>query len=211
MLKAIFSLLFATLLMLLLTTWIYRKVRGGRDDGPVQLPPAAPAFEPPQTPIQMRLSADQAGSSLSWAVGLLVGAWWLFTGDAADWLRLLAWLAGLLALLFAAWALWDSWNEQGTRVVADPQGLQLHTRGATRTLPWSRVARVSLLESWASNNPNERGPKRLRSSVLLLQAADGAELLRLCWPLRPAAASAVFLASLPVWTGRAVEVEQQGR
>ena len=37
MLKAILQILLGTLLMVLLTTWIYQKVRGGRDDQVIEI------------------------------------------------------------------------------------------------------------------------------------------------------------------------------
>ena len=138
----------------------------------------------------------------------------LFTinAGASPWLRLLAWPAGVLTLLFAAWSLWDAWHEHGSRVVADAQGLQLQDGEAIQRLTWHQVTRIRLVEHWADDDPNKRGSsKSVRRRELVFDGTTERELLRLRMPLRPAEAHAALLASLPVWTGRAIEIERQGR
>jgi hypothetical protein len=74
------------------------------------------------------------------------------------------------------------------------------------------VAKVKLREVFASSGTsNFFRPTSLRSRSLELLDAHGATLLKVALPLRSAEASKVFEASLPVWTNRAIEVEQIGK
>lgn len=211
------------LLLVILAIWLAFKVSGNREpDGlPVSTdPPAAtlsvpPGFQPPAEPIVLRLSVGQIGGSLSAAVGLIALALWLFTSAENPWLRALAWPAGVIAALFAIWSLWDAWHEHGQRVQADAQGLQMLDGpggGATQRLAWNQVTRIRLVEHWADEDPNRRSAgKSVRRRELVFEGPAGRELLKLTVPLRPAAANATLLASLPGWTGHAIEIERRGR
>lgn len=223
MLRGAITVLLGTVLMLLLASWLWFKVRGGREtdglpvatDPPALTLPASPGFQPPVEPIALRLSTDQIGGSLSSAVGLMALALWLFTSTESPWLRALAWPAGVIAALFAIWSLWDAWHEHGQRIQADAQGLQMldgPDGESTQRLVWSKVTRIRLVEHWADDDPNRRSAgKSVRRRELVFDGDAGRELLSLKMPLRPAEANATLLASLPVWTGRAIELEQNGR
>lgn len=220
MLRGAITVLLGTVLMALLASWLWFKVRGGReDDGlpaaikpPSLTLPAPPGFQPPATPIELLLSTDQIGGSLSSAVGLIALAIWLFTSTDSPWLRLLAWPAALIALLFAIWSLWDAWHEHGMRVRADAEGLQMLDGESTQRVAWRQVMRIRLVEHWADDDPNKRSSsKSVRRRELVFDGPAERELLRLKMPLRPAEANAALLASLPAWTGQVIEIEQQGR
>jgi hypothetical protein len=199
----------------LFTTWVYRKMHSGRFANDVVPAPAqvAPEFKPPQTPIELRPRIDLNEGNLGYGIGLLFLTIFLFTRDGT-WLRLLAWPAGAVVLLFTGMFLYDAWNDLGTRFVADAAGLQIHDRSGMKNVPWSRVAKVKLMERFGSTGggtSNFSSFKRLRSRSLELLDAHGASLLKLDLPLRSAEASKIFEASLPVWTNRAIEVEQVGK
>lgn len=216
MLVGFVSVILVTLLMLLVALVVRRQIRArfGVDDEAMPMqpatPPAATDFKPPQRPIEMRLATDQITGNLSWVIGLSALPIFLFTADAGSWQRWLAWPAALIAIPLAAWSLWDAINEHGARVVADARGVQQHDRGGTKSVQWSRVARIRHVEHWADDNPNEVGGRRsVRRRQLVFSDARGNDVLTLLLPLRPAEANAAFLASLPVWTGHPIETERR--
>ena len=202
------SIVVITVLMLLFAVWMSKVVRGGREDGPVAVPqsPAVVAFTPPEAPIEMRLSFETPGGSLSLAIGMLALTVWLAT--TPGWMRLLAWPAAALVLLFVVVGAWSVWSELRTRVVADANGMHVHDGDIVKKIPWSRVAEVKRVEHWAAKY---RGLSRLKYTDFVFLDQNAAELIKLRVPLRPAEASEAFVASVPVWTQRPITLVQEGK
>lgn len=206
-LKPFLSFLLGTLLLVVVCAlaWkaLYKRAVGEREDGPPAIIAAAPApaFVPPQEPIEMKASRREVFENWQWVVGLLLLLAWLMSQEG--WWRLLAWPAGVVVVLLIGAAVLSAWSGSGTRISADAQELKIDDRIEVRRIPWRTVARAVIEERWSP--ASEHQSSRLYATRLLLYDAQATELLGLDVPLHPEAAYATFIRSVPVWTWRPLE------
>lgn len=182
----------------------------------IPLSPPGPKFETlsaatdpkPEARLELSLGHLAWWKPSSWALGLGFGSWLLLTDPEALGTAWISWPAALGLALAAPIAARNAWLGGRSRLIASSAGVTLCRGRQETTWSWSAIRAVRLMTYWrrgkeslATNAPTVSYIER---TTLQFLDAKSAVLLEVDEPLRPAAAYAVFLATVPVWCGAAV-------
>lgn len=197
--------------VILMSVWLLRELN--RLEIPIEQAQSGVAMAAPAGPIVMQLSGETVGSTLFWAVGLLIGAIGLVQFPDILWKWWLSYPAAVVLMLLMALAFSIAVNQKIERIVADSNGIEVRTevRGLStprKKVAWRDVEAVKRVDVYVRKM---KGPDNFMRCEFVLLNREGVELLNLEDPLGPPQAYQRFLESIPVWTGLAVQKQRVTR
>ncbi len=194
--------------------------RNRRERGAIPISPPGPLIEtrppgshpPPDGPLTLRLGHNAWWRPASWALGLGVGAYLLFTDPEALWTAWIAWPAAAAMALAAPFKLQAAWRGAHARLVATSEGVTFLRGSGENRIAWRSVGEVRLMNYWRRGKESlatgARTVSYIERRTLQLRDHDGRVLLEVDAPLRPAEGYAAFLDAVLVWSAAPVREQK---